>query len=164
MKITPKNIINNLLPMLVINSFGILMLIYMFEDYDNLYIISYLFLFFYSILPTLILTWNYYRKNHTIDLHLHKDEIEISYNTLNKKIIKIEKIESIKFIGPKNYFEKYNIRFSTFDNNYYVEIHLIDGSQIKLTSLLNQNLRNELYKIYSNLIYSYKYTSFPYLN
>jgi len=164
MKITPKNIINNLLPMIVINSFGILMLIYMFEDYDNLYNISYLFLFFYSILPTLILTWNYYRKNHIIDLHLHKDEIEISYNTLNKKIIKIEKIESIKFIGSKNYFEKYNIRFSTFDNNYYVEIHLIDGSQVKLTSLLNQNLRKELYKNFPNLIYSYKYTSFPYLN
>jgi len=163
MKITFQKIILNIAPTIIINLFGIILLNYMFKDYTYILIITYLFLSFYSILPTLFLTWNYYLKNQTLILQLDKDKIEISYNNLNHQTISIEEIDFISFVGLKNNFEKYNIRFSTFDNYYYIKIQLLDSFQVILTSLLKQNLREQFYANYPNLNYCYKNTSFPFI-
>lgn len=163
MKITIINILVSLLPMIIINIIGIGLIYYMFNDVELIIIIAISFFFFFSMLPTIYLLFNYLKKNKRMTVSLDGDKILI-FSKKAKNVIYIENINDITFNGSKNIFEEHNIRFSTFDDFYYVDINIKDGSKVVLTSLLSMDLRKILLKNYPNIKIKYNYRLFPYVN
>jgi len=163
MKITFTNILISLAPMIVTNMLGTVLIYFMFNDLKLVIFIGCVSLFLFSMLPTIYLLISYLRNNKNICVSFNTDDIVI-LSKKKKDIILVSNIKEITFNGSKNIFEKHNIRFSTYDNFYYVKINMKDGEKFILTNLLSNNLREVILNNYPDVKITYNYRLVPYID
>ena len=160
MKITVKNVLIILLPMIIANLVGISLIYYMLNDLVLITAIMIILFISITIVPTIYLLINYLKNDKNLTVLFGSDEIVIT-SKKSEDVILVKNIENITLNGSKNIFEKLNIRFSTFDDFYYAEIKTTDGKIFIITNLLSIKLKEQLMENYQGIEISYNYRLFP---
>lgn len=133
-------------------------------DEESFAFLSFLILLVYlgtTLIPALILYFNYRKYNKNTILIIAKDNIKI-----DEIIIEISTIEEIIITATYQHFDEYKGATSLPYNDYfyYINVCLKENKNFYLTSLLGYELDKELKKQFPNLSFRNQIKSFPKIN
>lgn len=144
-KINFKSHFKALLSIITICFFIMIFLFYLYNNYYDFILLSksIILIFLFLLVQVLIIHFQYYEINKNIILIKNGDNIQISINKIEFKIISYLDIIQINFFLSNTTFHNWNYQNLPFGDYHYCKIFLKTGETYIITSLLVPDLYEE---------------------